>query len=609
MAASTSTNNRDVAEYLPLCKAIARGNWEEANEFFSQDPDALTAILDISEYRALHLAIERTHNLRFVQNLLDRIDPDLLPTLVDQDARNPLHYAAVVGNIDAGMMLVEKNPHLLFMYDNNDHLPIHRALFVSNAIMAQRLFEASIENIGFCDEQQGCHSPFEGSNGAVILYKAISVGFLDIACQLIEMFPELARTKYMEYDSPLWCMALNKDLYYSGTRYNFFERFVYFHVLTENHKFGNAGMVRDVENQQICIHNVLRINNLVEDKVKHNKTLKLLTRLCEEAVKTNSSDFAHQFFVATTLAAREDNPEAIEEMLNHFPVAIWSGLDDHYLIQQAVICRCEKVYNLLVHQMSNNLSLHKVLKDRAGNTVLHLAGKLAPIHKLNEVSGAALQMQRELQWFREIEKFVLPNKYHEETNIIQETPMMVFRREHKELRKEGEEWMKKTADSYTITAALIITIVFAAAITVPGGNNGDTGVAIYATKPSFIIFAVADAISLFTSTTSLLLFLSILTTRYREEDFLYKLPTRLLLGLVMLFISVTTMMIAFSATLYLMFGQGKTWIVIPIGALAFLSIATFTTLQFPLLIELISSTYGRGIFGKHNYHKVGSVTL
>ena len=185
-----------------------------------------------------------------------------------------------------------------------------------------------------------------------------------------------------------------------------------------------------------------------------------------------------------------------------------------------------------------------------------------------------------------------------ELNKNKETPMMVFRREHEKLRKDGEEWMKKTADSYTITAALIITIVFAAAITVPGGNDSATGKPIYETKASLIIFAISDAISLFTSTTSLLLFLSILTARYADEDFLYKLPKRLIYGLVMLFVSVTSMMIAFSAALYIMFGQGKAWILIPIAALACLPIASFVTLQFPLLVELISSTYGHGYFGK-----------
>ena len=37
---------------------------------------------------------------------------------------------------------------------------------------------------------------------------------------------------------------------------------------------------------------------------------------------------------------------------------------------------------------------------KSGNTALHLVGESAPPFKLRSVSGAALQMQRELQWFK-----------------------------------------------------------------------------------------------------------------------------------------------------------------------------------------------------------------
>nr|GFA35137.1 ankyrin repeat-containing domain, PGG domain protein [Tanacetum cinerariifolium] len=110
---------------------------------------------------------------------------------------------------------------------------------------------------------------------------------------------------------------------------------------------------------------------------------------------------------------------------------------------------------------------------------------------------------------------------------------MVFTREHKDLVIEGESWIKKTAESYTITAALIITIVFAAAITVPGGNNQESGIPVFTNNIGFTVFAIADAISLFTAVTSLLMFLSILTTRFAEEDFLFKLPRKLIIGLTM----------------------------------------------------------------------------
>ncbi|GKA33215.1 ankyrin repeat family protein [Tanacetum coccineum] len=302
------------------------------------------------------------------------------------------------------------------------------------------------------------------------------------------------------------------------------------------------------------------------------------------------------------LAVENNTVEAIDVLTTYFPRLYNSVKDGQNIYQLTVLNRSEKVFSYLLHRGRYAKLAFWEFQDGNGNYILHLAGRLAPIHKLNAASGAALQMHKSLQWFEEVKKLVGITKTRE-LNKNKETPIMVFRREHEKLRKDGEEWMKKTADSYTITAALIITIVFAAAITVPGGNDSATGKPIYQTKSSLIIFAVSDAISLFTSTTSLLLFLSILTARYADEDFLYKLPKRLM----MLFVSVTSMMIAFGTALYIMFGQEKQWILIPIGALACLPIASFVTLQFPLLQQLISSTYGPGIFAKENdYYRQSS---
>ncbi|KAK1419706.1 hypothetical protein QVD17_28979 [Tagetes erecta] len=382
-------------------------------------------------------------------------------------------------------------------------------------------------------------------------------------------------------------------------------------------------MKPDVENQEIdrlnyltriyiklwkaAILHVPYIKQIHKDKVKHNIAFLVLKLICEEVSELKDHHKRH-YGEATIAGVKSDTPEVVRHIIQTFPQAIWTGWtgDNTYSFSQlSIINRSEKVYNFLVHEVTHEKYYHTIAKDKQGNNLLHLAGQLAPPDKLNTVTGAALQMQRELQWFEEVKKFIRP-KDREAKNNKQETPITVFRKAHKDLRKEGEEWMKKTADSYTITAALIITIVFAAAITVPGGNNGDSGKPILESNPGFVIFVVSDAISLFTSTTSLLFFLSILTARYAEEDFLYKLPKRLILGLVMLFVSVTTMTIAFSATLYISFGQGKSWILLLIAALACLPIAAFVTLQLPLLVDLISSTYGQGIFGKRSELRITS---
>nr|GMD82391.1 ankyrin repeat-containing protein NPR4-like [Ipomoea batatas] len=276
----------------------------------------------------------------------------------------------------------------------------------------------------------------------------------------------------------------------------------------------------------------------------------------------------------------------------------WADGNGQNILHIAIENRCENVFNLvcgttgLLHALSDN-------RDNNSNNIVHLAGKLAPRHKLNLVSGAALQMQRELQWFKEVKK-IAPPYILSSTNKDDKTPDMVFTEEHIDLKEAGEQWLKDTANSYTIVAALIVTMVFAAAITVPGGNGGEDGLPIFSKQYAFTIFGISNAASLFTSATSLLVFLSILTSRYAEQDFLYALPKRLIMGLFTLFFSIIFMMAAFSTTVYLVFGQNKAWVIIIVAALACLPVTSFVLLQFPLLVALVSSTYGPGIFNQRD---------
>ncbi|KAJ0452934.1 putative PGG domain-containing protein [Helianthus annuus] len=110
-----------------------------------------------------------------------------------------------------------------------------------------------------------------------------------------------------------------------------------------------------------------------------------------------------------------------------------------------------------------------------------------------------------------------------------------------------------------------------------------------------MIYCYSVWISFFTST-SFLLFLSILTERHAEGDFLKRLPKRLIFGFVTLFMSVTTMVIAYSAAFYTIsvseHEKSKSRHLVPICLMTSLPIASFVTLQLLLLVDLISSTYG-----------------
>ncbi|KAJ0008168.1 hypothetical protein Pint_29124 [Pistacia integerrima] len=198
-------------------------------------------------------------------------------------------------------------------------------------------------------------------------------------------------------------------------------------------------------------------------------------------------------------------------------------------------------------------------------------------------------MQRELQWFKAVESYVHPS-LQEQRNGHGKTPREVFTKEHEKLVEKGEKWMKDTASSCSVVAALIITVVFAAAFTVPCGNK-ENGTPIFLHNIAFIVFAISDALALFSSISSVLMFLAILTSRYSEDDFLKSLPKKLMVGLITLFFSIASMMVAFGATFYIVFSHPWKGVIIPIASVSCLPVILFAWLQFPLLVEIFSSTY------------------
>ncbi|KAF6135975.1 hypothetical protein GIB67_006867 [Kingdonia uniflora] len=132
----------------------------------------------------------------------------------------------------------------------------------------------------------------------------------------------------------------------------------------------------------------------------------------------------------------------------------------------------------------------------------------------------------------------------------------------------------------------------AVAFTVPGGNRSENGTPIYLKSRHFVSFAIADALALIFALTSVLIFLSVLTLRYPEEDFLVSLLRKLIIGLSTLFFSIASMAIAFSSTYFIMFSDVFAWVPILLASLICLVAGSFVVLQFPIFAEILKSIYG-----------------
>ncbi|MFS7927990.1 putative PGG domain, ankyrin repeat-containing domain superfamily [Helianthus anomalus] len=291
------------------------------------------------------------------------------------------------------------------------------------------------------------------------------------------------------------------------------------------------------------------------------------------------------------IAAEIGNTKFLVELIHRYPDLMWKVNDDNQTIFHiAVKHRHEGIYNLLyeIGSMKDFVFRHE---DADDNNMLHLVGKRAMKERLANVSGPALQMQRELLWFKEVRN-TMPPYYRERKNKDGLTPRELFTKEHKELIREAEEWIKGAASQCMVVAALIATIVFAAAFTVPGGYDQNNGIPIFYHKPIFVVFVVADAVSLFLSSASILTFLSILTSRYAESDFVASLPKKLMLGISTLFLSITAMMITFSVSFFILYHNEMEWIPIFLSVFAVMPVLLYVFLQRHLLIDVLRSTYG-----------------
>nr|KAJ0196002.1 hypothetical protein LSAT_V11C700361950 [Lactuca sativa] len=639
-------------EHEKLHKATVKGDWKEAESIIRNKKHAVELEMSKDGSTILHLAVGIGHN-EFVENLLWNIkDGDLCKRRRSSDGSTALHIAAIVGNRYAAHLLLEKSKDLLRIKDHKGHVAWHKAYENMHLDTLVYLFKASgpvaitralslpsrLQNRSLTS-QDTTHPQLHPNTeiGDDLLVSFISAHEFNLASELIKDFPEFA----VKTDGVL--MALAKS-FPSGL--NHWETLIYpsldgiwealenasiiffgsfliipivirsFFVVEEDPlpKWSIlmvipcfvGGLIYFLISVVYYIYYLLwKASSVIVAPIKHIEKKKkeweeaenVLNLVCNEIDKLEYCGTHHPYYTGPILeAARQNVYKVVDEILFRSPEAIRCTDKNGYdIIILAVLHRSYKVYNL-IYDIGERKNLYRTFVDSSKNNIVHLVGKLAPSDELSRRTGAALQLQRELQWHEEVKKLVFPT-YITQENIFKETPDMVFTREHENLLKEGEKWMKTTSESCSITAVLITTIVFAAAITVPGGSSETTGAPLFRKDVGFTIFAISDAISLFASTTALLVFLSILTARFAENDFLVSLPRRLLIGICALLISTTAMMVAFSATLFLVFSDQKPWMLGPICGLAFIPIFTFVTLQFPLIADLFRSTH-LPIFGK-----------
>ncbi|KAM6551545.1 hypothetical protein CsatB_001353 [Cannabis sativa] len=533
-----------------LYKAALRGDWESAEGILKQNPSLLTTSITHGGQTVLHLAAGTKH-VHFMEKLLAKIT-DNKDLEIRDDNQNTAFCFAVWGEKAIADLMYKKNENLATIVGAKGMTPLFMAALFGRSEMAWFLYK-----------KQGC---LDENNKIHIFFACINTRLYDIALEILKSDLSLATKRDINERTALHLLAQTPSAFDNKSPEGWSKL-----IKSACFKFG----FRRNTKQSTTLELVNCLWNYVLD-------------LGEESAMQLIKHPSQLLFDATKLG----NFEFLAALLNSYPELINETDDQNRtMIHYAVMYRHANIYNL-VGEFGSIKTLFSTFIDKQGNNVLHLAAKLPPPERLNTVSGAALQMQQELLWFEEVKENVQP-LFLKKKNDKNCEPQELFTKEHKRLLRCGELWMKSTANSCMLVATLIATVVFAAAFTLPGGNNGKNGTPNEIQAKAFLIFVLSDAFALLNSVIAITMFLSILVSRYTEHDFLKRLPLKLMTGLTSLFLSLITMILAFSFSFVVVYHErhGLKWVPLLISMLAIVPISLFALLKFPLLLDTFRSTY------------------
>ncbi|XP_024969581.1 ankyrin repeat-containing protein ITN1-like [Cynara cardunculus var. scolymus] len=289
------------------------------------------------------------------------------------------------------------------------------------------------------------------------------------------------------------------------------------------------------------------------------------------------------------LATKSGCTEIVKKILEVYPQAIEHiDEDGRHILHVAIKYRRMDIYKAVI-DMKNPLTRLRAKIDKRGNSILHMVGlKVTDQNAEEDIRSPALVLRDDLILFESVKK-ICTTLATLQVNNDGVTAEQLFIKNNVQLRIDAKEWMKSTVENCSIVAVLISTVAFAAAYTVPGGPNQQTGYPLLKNKPFFIVFALADALSLTFSLTSVIIFLSILTSSFRLTDFRDTLHNKLLLGLTVLILSVSMMMIAFAATLVLTISSRQDWTNVILYTISFFPVSVFVCSHVNLYKLLIKA--------------------
>lgn len=145
------------------------------------------------------------------------------------------------------------------------------------------------------------------------------------------------------------------------------------------------------------------MKRIARKKVMHQQALELVKSLCDKIASLPHDEASAIYEKSIILAAKHGIHEMVQVIVERFPTSVFAEdpKTGRNIFLLAARERLQNVFNLIYDMSDRKYNFYNSV-DTWGNNFMHLCAKIAPSHKLDLVPGPALQMQRELQWFKVI---------------------------------------------------------------------------------------------------------------------------------------------------------------------------------------------------------------
>nr|POE73722.1 ankyrin repeat and kh domain-containing protein mask [Quercus suber] len=307
----------------------------------------------------LHVAAAASQE-DFVKNLVNILNSGDL-TAINSVENTALTYAALGGNVKIAEMMLEKNAGLATL--DSGVRPLYMAALSGHSAMAKFLYSKTRQVV----------REWDADEQARLFITCVKNDIYGVALEMLEDNNDLARASW-DLETALPLLARKPSAFYRARQSRMLRRLM----------------------------SVINISwlNLEQENSTQSQANELLKK-CLDNYRNDVEHFREFLEISEALfaAAEVGNIEFLVKLIRFDFSLLWEEENDKRIFHIAVEKRHENIFNLL-YEIGPIKDLIVDKKDVGGNNMLHLVARMVPQEKLNAISGAALQMQRELLWFK-----------------------------------------------------------------------------------------------------------------------------------------------------------------------------------------------------------------